>query len=127
MAFTPDGIAPPGIPYSWLFTPPTTMRYRTVFGGVVVDLKRRYRNIPCRFGVKNCPDVVASCVSKRRLKGGVRGSLVAASAAARCQVLGSTPASSEIWIEFSAPCAPLFRLWDHNIGCQSQSQAWKLT
>src|SRR6218665_1033218 len=23
------------------------------------------------------------------------------------------------WIEFSAPCAPLFRLWDHNIGYQS--------
>src|SRR6218665_2999337 len=23
---------------------------------------------------------------------------------------------AEIWIEFSAPCAPLFRFWDHNIG-----------
>jgi len=33
MAFTPDGIAPPGIPYLAVH-PPTTMRYRTVFGGV---------------------------------------------------------------------------------------------
>jgi len=32
MAFTPDGIAPPGIPLLGC-SPPTTMRYRTVFGG----------------------------------------------------------------------------------------------
>src|SRR6218665_2590971 len=32
MAFTPDGIAPPGIPLIGC-SPPTTMRYRTVFGG----------------------------------------------------------------------------------------------
>ena len=36
-------------------------------------------------------------------------------------------ARAEIWIEIYAPCATLFRLWDHNIGYQSQSQAWKLT
>src|SRR6218665_4168603 len=43
------------------------------------------------------------------------------------KVRGSTPVRAEIWIEFSAPCAPLFRLWGHSIGYQSQSQAWKLT
>src|SRR6218665_2635335 len=32
MALTPDGIAPPGIPLLGC-SPPTTMRYRTVFGG----------------------------------------------------------------------------------------------
>jgi len=31
MAFTPDGIAQPGIPLLGR-SPPTTMRYRTVFG-----------------------------------------------------------------------------------------------
>jgi len=34
MAFTPDGIAPPGIPLLG-FSPPTTMRYRTVFGEII--------------------------------------------------------------------------------------------
>src|SRR6218665_2669405 len=43
------------------------------------------------------------------------------------RVRGSTPARAEIWIEFSAPCAPLFRLWNHNIRYQSQSHTWKLT
>ena len=66
-----------------------------------------------------------SCCSL--LKGGVRGSLVATSAATRCQGPRFYPARAEIWIEFSAPCAPLFRLWNHNIGDQSQSQDWKLT
>src|SRR6218665_1607669 len=32
MAFTPDGIAPPGIPLLGC-SPPNTMRYSTVFGG----------------------------------------------------------------------------------------------
>jgi len=32
MAFIPDGIAPPGIPLLGC-SPPTTMRYRTFFGG----------------------------------------------------------------------------------------------
>jgi len=50
----------------------------------------------------------------------MRGSLDA-------KVRGSITARAEIWIKSSAPCAPLFRLWDHNIGDQSQSQAWKLT
>src|SRR6218665_549652 len=43
------------------------------------------------------------------------------------KVRDSTPTRAEIWIEFSASCAPLIRLWDHNIGYQIQSQAWKLT
>src|SRR6218665_1060409 len=70
---------------------------------------------PCRFGVRIVLLQPPAC-RKRRLKGGVRGSLVATSTAARCQ--GPTPARAEILIEFSAPCAPLFRLWDHNIGYQ---------
>src|SRR6218665_1315926 len=45
----------------------------------------------------------------------------------RCKGLRYTPARAEIWIEFSAPCVPLIRLWDHKIGYQIQSQAWKLT
>src|SRR6218665_2389886 len=43
------------------------------------------------------------------------------------KVRGSTPTRAEIWIEFSAPCVPLIRLWDPNNGYQRQSQAWKFT
>src|SRR6218665_1113591 len=79
---------------------------------------------PCRFGIRMALLYPPAC-RKRRLKKGVRGNLVVTSAAARCQGPRSTRA--EIWIEISAPCTPMFRLWDHSIGYQSQSQAWKLT
>src|SRR6218665_2514990 len=36
MAFTPDGIAPPGIPLLGC-SPPTSMRYRTVYWGELQD------------------------------------------------------------------------------------------
>src|SRR6218665_850331 len=42
------------------------------------------------------------------------------------KVRGSTTTRAEIWMEFSAPCVPLIRHWDHHIWYQSQSQAWKL-
>ena len=77
----------------------------------------------CGYGVRIVPLCPPAC-RKRRLKGGgarqfsgnVRASLDA-------KVWGSTPARAEVWIDISAPSAPLLRLWDHDIGYQSQSQA----
>src|SRR6218665_2938914 len=80
---------------------------------------------PSCFGVKIAPLYPPAC-RERRLKGGVRSSLVIRFASTRCQCPILSP-RAEIWIKISAPCAPLSRLWDHNIGYQSQSQAWKLT
>src|SRR6218665_3838348 len=64
---------------------------------------------PCRFGVRIVL-LYHHASRKRRLKGGVRGSLVATSAPLDATARSSTPARAEICVEFSAPCAPLIRL-----------------
>ena len=51
MAFTPDGIAPPGIPLLGC-SPTTTMRYRTVFGGVL-----EVQNGQCWLLINHCSRV----------------------------------------------------------------------
>src|SRR6218665_3967969 len=61
MAFTPDGIAPPGIPLLGCSPPTTTMRYRTVFGGAERSLGSR-----TVFGVVSfChvpPSIIYNCI-----------------------------------------------------------------
>ena len=52
---------------------------------------------------------------------GMRGSLVVRFAAARCQGPRFYPDQGRNLDQDFAPCAPLFHLWDHNIGYQSQS------
>ena len=83
----------------------------------------------CGFGVRIVPLYPPAC-RKRRLTGGMRGSLVVTFAAAKCQgprfYLDQGRNLDQHFCSMRS-CAPLFRFWDHNIGYQSQSQAWKLT
>src|SRR6218665_3843698 len=81
---------------------------------------------PCRFGARIVLLHPPAC-RKRRLKGGVHGSLVATSVAARCQGPRYYPGQGRNLDRVFCSMRTAVRLWDHNIGYQSQSQAWKLT
>src|SRR6218665_1365340 len=78
------------------------------------------------FGVRIVLLLPPAC-RKRRLKGGVRCSLVATSAAARCEGPRSYPGQGRNLDRVFCSTRTSVCLWDQRIGYQSQSQAWKLT
>src|SRR6218665_2532029 len=86
---------------------------------------------PCGFGVRSVPLYPPAC-RKRRLKGGwVHCSLAVTVAAIILQGPSFKPQpgqKSEMRFLLHAHlCSASGSVWDHNIGYQSQSQAWNLT